>query len=156
MKQFTVLFLIKGSEVLLAMKKRGFGEGKWNGVGGKVEPGETIEQAAIRECQEEVGVTPEQIELVAVNDFLYPDHDIQVHAFITRKWDGEPRETEEMKPKWFSFNAIPYNDMWQDDTMWLPFVLSGKHLRCSFTFSSEEDVCAADIEMVSFPGEANE
>ena len=50
----TVVFLIRENQVLLAMKKRGFGEGKWNGVGGKLDPGETVEQALVRECQEEI------------------------------------------------------------------------------------------------------
>lgn len=54
----TLLFLIKDDHVLLAMKKRGFGAGNWNGVGGKIEAGESIEQALVRECQEEIGVTP--------------------------------------------------------------------------------------------------
>lgn len=44
------------ASVLLGLKKRGFGTGKWNGFGGKVEPGETIRQAAIREMKEEAGI----------------------------------------------------------------------------------------------------
>ncbi|HSX36617.1 MAG TPA: 8-oxo-dGTP diphosphatase [Patescibacteria group bacterium] len=154
MKQYTLLFLVRKGEILLALKKRGFGQGKWNGVGGKVEPGETLEQAAVRECQEEIGVTPQQFELVAINDFLYPDKDIQGHVYICSKWQGEPVETEEMKPRWFKLGDIPYDKMWQDDTMWLPFVLTGKHVRCSFTFDSGDNICAADIEMVSFPKES--
>ncbi len=47
-KLYTLVFLVDDDRVLLGMKKRGFGAGKWNGFGGKVEPGETIEEAAIR------------------------------------------------------------------------------------------------------------
>ena len=57
MKLSTLCFLIEDDRILLAMKKRGFGEGKWNGVGGKVNEGETVEAAAIRETEEEIGVT---------------------------------------------------------------------------------------------------
>lgn len=47
-KLYTLAFLRRESEILLGYKKRGFGKGKWNGFGGKVDPGETIEHAAIR------------------------------------------------------------------------------------------------------------
>ena len=62
LRNSTLVFLIKknnGSitDICLAMKKRGFGKGRWNGVGGKVEAGETIEAAAMREAREEIGVT---------------------------------------------------------------------------------------------------
>lgn len=152
MKQFCLLLLRRDDEILLAMKKRGFGAGRWNGAGGKVEPNETLEQAVVRECQEEVGVTPLAYEHVATHDFLFPSgQDMQVHTFMSLKWQGEPVETEEMRPQWFKLSDIPYNDMWQDDRLWLPFVLQGKHLRTRFTFDEHENICAAEIEMVSFP-----
>lgn len=60
MQQVTLCFLMRTmageNEILLAMKKRGFGVGKWNGVGGKPQDGESIEKAAIREMQEEISV----------------------------------------------------------------------------------------------------
>ena len=46
----------KNSLILLGMKKRGFGTGKWNGFGGKVEAGESNEQAALRELKEESSI----------------------------------------------------------------------------------------------------
>ncbi len=60
-KKYSLLFLLREDEILLVMKKRGFGSGRWNGVGGKFESGETAEQATIRECQEEIGVTPHSL-----------------------------------------------------------------------------------------------
>src|SRR3954465_14054964 len=58
LRQASLCLLVREGEVLLARKKRGFGLGKWNGVGGKPEPGETIDETAIRETEEEIGVTP--------------------------------------------------------------------------------------------------
>src|SRR5690606_10332747 len=91
MTDCTLLFLIKDDEILLAMKKRGFGADRWNGVGGKIEPGETEEQALVRECQEEIEVTPVKFEKVAVHDFTFPPGvtDKQtIHVYLCTEWHG--------------------------------------------------------------------
>lgn len=51
-KILTLLLIHQANRVLLGMKKRGFGQGRYNGFGGKVEKGETIIEAAIRETIE--------------------------------------------------------------------------------------------------------
>jgi len=140
------------NKILLAMKKRGFGAGRWNGFGGKVEAGETIEQATIRECQEEGMVTPLALEKVALHDFEFtnPEMDImEVHAFVATTWSGEPAETEEMRPQWFSIDAIPYDLMWADDIHWLPQVLTGDKLRTHFLFGADDQVISHEMEVVS-------
>ena len=138
----TLLLLVKDGQILLAMKKRGFGAGKWNGVGGKLEPGETIEQALVRECQEEIAVTPTSYHAVAELDFIQdsdskPWH-MYIYAYICDEWTGQPEETEEMAPKWFSLADIPYADMWEDDEYWLPQVLGGKRVEGVFQFDSDD------------------
>lgn len=140
MKHVTLLFLLTDDQILLAMKKRGFGMGRWNGVGGKIEPGETIEQATARECYEEIGVTPGELEKVAHLTFTFPDDtdDILAHVYTTRSWEGEPVETEEMAPQWFTHAEIPYKEMWTDDEFWLPHVLDGKKLVATFMFTKDE------------------
>lgn len=135
------------------MKKRGFGSGRYNGVGGKIEPGETIEQALIRECQEEIGVTPTSYQKCAEHDFLMDSDTAQpwhmyVHTYITAKWDGEPVETEEMAPQWFTLPDIPYENMWQDDTYWLPQVLAGQNVSASYTFSADERMLTHTVNIV--------
>lgn len=144
LKQATLLFLIENDNVLLAMKKRGFGKGRWNGVGGKPDVGESISQTAIRECQEEIKVTPTGIKHVATLDFHFPknksDWDQQVIVYTCSEWDGEPVETEEMKPAWYKFSEIPYEKMWKDDRYWLPKVLEGSFVKASFTFDDNDDV----------------
>lgn len=142
MKHTTLLFLLRDDHILLAMKKRGFGVGRWNGVGGKIETGESIEQAAVRECTEEIGVKPHSLTKVARLSFVFPDDtpDILTHVFATKSWKGEPIETEEMAPQWFRLTDIPYHAMWQDDKLWLPHVLDGKKVIASFGFDNNENM----------------
>ncbi len=142
MKQATLLFLLKENQILLAMKKRGFGQGRWNGAGGKPNPDENIFDTAIRETQEEINIIPKDISQVATLNFYFqnkPEWDQQVLVFITHNWKGEPIESEEMKPQWFDLDKIPYDSMWPDDIFWLPQVLSGKKIQAKFTFG-ENDV----------------
>ena len=140
----TLLLLIKDQKILLAMKKRGFGAGKWNGVGGKPETDETIEQTAIRECQEEIGVVPKNLKLVATLNFYFSkaktDWNQQVFVYLCEEWAGEPTETEEMKPAWFSVADIPYESMWPDDRYWLPEVLKGNTVEAEFSFDENDNI----------------
>ena len=146
----TLLILRRDDEVLLAMKKRGFGVGKWNGVGGKLEPGETVEQALLRECREEIDVVPMNYWLVAEHDFVQdaetddPWH-MYVYAYICDEWERDPIETEEMRPEWFNIKDIPYADMWQDDEYWLPQVLAGKKVVSKFTFDINDNLINHEV-----------
>lgn len=145
----TLLFLRKPGELLLAMKKRGFGAGKWNGVGGKTEPGETPLLAAIRECQEEIDVTPRNLLLVGRLDFKMthdPQFNHDCHVFVATKWHGEPAETDEMRPQWFTESEIPYRQMWAADRQWLPLVLTGVRFEARVTFGPDDEVVSADIK----------
>ena len=151
-KTLSLLFLQRDDEILLAMKKRGFGEGRWNGVGGKVEAGESIEQAMVRETQEEIGVTPTTYEKVA--DIRFDEYFkgeptlMHVHVFIASAWTGEPTESEEMAPQWFNVADIPYSDMWSDDVYWLPEVLKGNKISADFKLDATDVIIDHTIKIV--------
>ncbi|HSX28882.1 MAG TPA: 8-oxo-dGTP diphosphatase [Candidatus Saccharimonadales bacterium] len=151
MKQATLLFLVQDDQILLAMKKRGFGVNRYNGVGGKIEPGESIMEAAIRECQEEIGVTPIAPIKVARLTFKNQEEEekgMLVHVFVAHEWEGQPEESEEMAPEWFYMDMIPYDKMWTDDAHWLPHVLEGNGVIASFTFDKDDEILQHDLSVV--------
>jgi 8-oxo-dGTP pyrophosphatase MutT (NUDIX family) len=138
------------------MKKRGFGEGKWNGSGGKAKEGEKIEAVMKREMKEEYNITPTEFEKAAEITFIEPSipgEGIWVaHVFLIRKWTGKITESEEMKPQWFPVNQVPYQEMWTSDTLWLPRVLKGEKFKAKFTYDNKEKIKKQEITPVSsFP-----
>jgi len=139
-KVFTLCIVYQEDRVLLGMKKRGFGEGRWNGFGGKIQEGESIEEAMRRELNEEVGIIPRSFEKKALFEFHFRDNSeyLEVHVFYISSFEGEPVETEEMKPQWFSLDEIPFEEMWPDDKYWLPLFLEGKTLRGRFFFGDRD------------------
>lgn len=149
-KLLTLVFFIEGERILLGYKKRGFGAERWNGFGGKVEAGETINCAAKREALEECGLEILALEKRAIHEFLFEGKEeiLEVHTFWVSEWQGEPQETEEMKPEWFSFENIPYDTMWPDDRLWLPQFLEGKYLKTSFLFGEGDAVLEYDVQEV--------
>lgn len=149
-KRCTLLFLRKDDQLLLAMKKRGFGEGRFNGVGGKIEDNETLEEAIVRECQEEIEVTPLHFTPVAEHIFYGDSDSFHMHVFvyICDEWQGEPHETEEMAPAWYKIPEIPYDQMWSDDVLWLPKVLDGKKVYGEFYFDEDDAVVSYTLDEV--------
>lgn len=140
-KILTLCIPIKDGKILLGMKKRGFGSGRWNRFGGKMEEGETIEQATLRELNEEVGIKDGRLSKSGILEFSFENDDkiLQVHIFKLLDFSDKPIETEEMKPKWFSFDKIPFPQMWTDDQYWLPLLLNNKLFEGEFLFDRPSD-----------------
>lgn len=141
----TLMFIHQGSRVLLIEKLRGIGEGKINGPGGKIDPGETPEQCVIRECQEELHITPldpvKRGELwFAMNDIP----DIHCHVFTATRFEGTPTPTNEAIPYWCEIAGIPFERMWEDDAYWLPQALKGEFFDARFLFD-HESILAHDL-----------
>jgi len=138
---------MKENEILLGCKKRGFGKNKWNGYGGKVQEGESITQATLRELHEESLVKGKEEDLTkaAELEFTFTNApkgktwDQRVHVYILNNWEGEPEETEEMRPEWFSKKELPYEKMWDDDKDWLPLVMNGKKIKGQFVFGEDNN-----------------
>jgi len=147
----TLAMVVKDDKILLGMKKRGFGQGKWNGFGGKVEEGEAIEDAVRREVFEESGIEVLELSEVGILNFFFPDGKAQpeVHIFHVMKYESEPTESEEMKPEWFEISKIPYDSMWADDPIWLPMFLAGKKFGGEVYFDKQGGVKKHNIAAAS-------
>lgn len=133
------------------MKKRGFGVGRYNGVGGKVADDESIEDATKREAEEEIGIKAKKITKVAELAFTFPHNsawDQIVHTYICSDWKGEPTESEEMSPEWFPISNIPFYKMWPDDVHWLPKVIEGQLIKGGFTFGEGDVILEQQVEVV--------
>lgn len=139
-KQLTLCIIHEHPRVLLGYKKRGFGAGRWNGFGGKIEKGETPEHAAHRELHEEAGITARDLHSMGTLEFTFlaTNEILEVHVFRAHTYDGEPAESEEMRPQWFYIDEIPFSDMWPDDSYWFPFFLRGTPFFGEFHFDKDE------------------
>ena len=134
----TLLFVISNYEVLLIHKKRGLGAGYINGPGGRIEPGESPREAAVRETQEETGIRPLNPEACGELCFQFVDgFSIHVDVFRTEAFEGSAIETDEGIPLWTPLDGIPFDRMWEDDAYWLPLLLVGQNFRGQFVFDDK-------------------
>lgn len=146
----TLCVIHQHPRVLLGMKKRGFGAGRWNGFGGKVLANESIEEASKRELLEEAGIETEQLDKVGIIEFEFQGNPeiLEVHIFRVEIFSGEPSETEEMRPQWFDFKEIPLGEMWPDDKYWMPLFLAGKKFKGRFFFGEADVILQQELAEV--------
>jgi 8-oxo-dGTP diphosphatase len=156
----TLCFLVRDEpteEILMGYKKIGFGQGKITGFGGKVEEGESVAEAARREMFEETAlrVVPCDLSQVAILNFVFPHRtgwSQQVHVFLARRWEGEPLESDEMIPQWYSVHDLPYPQMWEDGRFWLPLLLEKRTIIADFEFAADNaSVQMCEIRDHAFP-----
>ncbi len=149
----TLCLVYTQEQILLGMKKRGFGAGRWNGFGGKAKADETPEAAARRELLEEACLTPLDLKSRGVLAFEFEGQAdiLEVKLFSCGHFNGEPKETEEMRPQWFALSEIPYKEMWPDDIFWLPLVLQGKNVEGKFLFKDKDTILKHNVKIIWFP-----
>jgi len=134
----TLVFVVSDGQVLLIRKKRGLGAGKINGPGGRLDPGETPEACAVREVHEELRTIPlDPVELGQLSFQFVDGYGIHVHVFRATGFENEPRETVEAVPLWAPLDALPFDQMWADDALWLPVLLAGEPFRGWFVFDGD-------------------
>jgi len=137
----TLCFVRDRERVLMIRKKRGLGGGKINGVGGRLEVGESPLQGILRETQEELGITLiDPVERGELHFQFLDGYSLFCTVFVASHFNGTPVETEEAAPLWFEIGQLPFNEMWEDDKLWLPQALEGKSFRGFFVFDGERMV----------------
>jgi len=135
----TLLFVVKDGSILLIRKKRGLGAGKINGPGGRLEPGETTVEGAIRETREELCIEAIDPVLRGELHFQFVDgYSLFCSVFVAPDFTGVPTETDEAVPLWSRVDEVPYHEMWEDDEHWLPGVIAGRQFRGYFTFDGDK------------------
>lgn len=146
----TLLFVVRSNEVLLIRKKRGLGAGKINGPGGKLEAGETPLDCALREVEEEVGVRATGVRTMGEIRFQFVDG-LTIWGYVFRADDceGTPVETDEAIPRWFPFAEIPYEEMWPDDAVWLPWLLAGRRFAGRVLVDEADAMLDHDLHLLS-------
>jgi 8-oxo-dGTP diphosphatase len=147
----TLVFVIRDGKILLINKKTGLGKGKVNGPGGKVEAGEKPEDCAVRECQEELGITVSNLQYCGQHLFQFVDgYSIHVWVYCTTDFEGTPTESVEAAPLWVPLDEIPYDQMWEDDRLWIPMMLRGERFRGRWIFDDDKML---DYELLQEDGE---
>ncbi len=142
-----LLFVVRGGQILLIRKKRGLGAGKINGPGGRLDPGETPMECAVRETREEVGVSAAGVREWGVLRFQFTDgYKLLCHVFSADGCEGETVETDEAIPLWTPLGAIPYDEMWADDRLWLPLMLCGRRFSLVSIFDGDRLI---DVELTA-------
>ena len=156
--QVCVCYLLReragGVEVLLGRKKHGLGMGYFVGLGGKLEPGESAVDAAVREVFEESGVVvaASDLEPRGLLTYHFPHREAwsqESSVFVCRSWRGEPSGSDELDPEWFALDAVPLGEMWDDARRWLPGVLAGGRVRRTFVFGEDLATVVAEPESVA-------
>ncbi len=134
-----ICFIFKDDKVLLINKKTGLGAGKVNAPGGRVEPAEMAIDAAVREVQEETGLTPLNVREVGQLSFIFKDgYSLKGIVYFSDDFTGNMVETDEADPFWHPVAEIPYEKMWADDQLWLPLAIKGKYITGHFIFDGDK------------------
>lgn len=136
------------TEVLLGVKKTGFGLGKIVGPGGKIEEGESAAESTAREVEEETGIVVAAADLreAAVLTFRFPARpawDLRMWVFVGERFAGAAVESDEIACRWVPVDGIPWAEMWDDARLWLPRVLAGEHVVAEITFADDGERVAS-------------
>ncbi|KAF3845965.1 hypothetical protein F7725_003043 [Dissostichus mawsoni] len=103
-----------------------------------------------RELQEESGLTVDALEKVGNLKFEFVGETelMDVHVFRADSYNGEPTESEEMRPQWFDSDQIPFSEMWADDILWFPLMFQKKKFVGYFKFQGHDVILSQKLEEV--------
>lgn len=129
MDKTVLCYLFKGDEVLLLYrnkKKNDINQGKWIGVGGHIEKGESPEEALNREVKEETGLTLKNYSKKGLLYFVNGNYEEVIYLYSSSSFIGELKECDEGELKYFPKNQIFDLPMWEADKIFLKYLLSNE------------------------------
>ncbi len=135
-----ICHILHDESLLLLRKERGFGEGKYNAPGGKIEPEETPKECVLREVREETGLKIEDPVEYGFLTFYFGARDKPswtARIFLAKEFSGTLKGGPEGNPQWTRITKIPYDEMWEDDRYWLPLLLRRQKFRGTFYFDEQ-------------------
>lgn len=144
MKLATLCYVKKDGKTLMihrTKKENDPHEGKWNGLGGKLEPGETPEECAIRELKEECGLTAKNPSLKGILTFpafnKQPE-DWYVFVYTIKEFEGKLTKSDEGDLEWIDDNKLNTLNLWEGDKIFLPHINTGKFFSGKFTYDGDK------------------
>jgi 8-oxo-dGTP diphosphatase len=146
---FSTAFLIPivNNRIYLGVKRYGSHQGRLTLYGGKVEAGESPDQAVVREMYEESGILLDEVPRFAGHiTYTMPDGTIfDAFMYTTDQLPAEPAMSDEMAPESVPMSAIPYSRMWDDNQFWFPCLLTGRPFEASFVFDEQDRVVHMNV-----------
>ncbi len=140
---YTVLcYLKKGNQYLFMLRnkeKNDLNEGKWIGIGGHIEPGESKEEALIREVKEETGFTINSFKYRGEILFINNDYQEIMYVFTSDDYSGEMIECDEGELSWIDKDKILDLNLWEGDRYFLkPLLNSDKMIKYEMIYKDKE------------------
>ncbi len=141
----TLLYVQRDGKTLMLYrnkKENDYHEGKWNGLGGKFEQGESAEECAIRELKEESGLIAKSLEMKGFITFPNFDgkNDWHVFIFTIDKFEGELIDSPEGKLEWIPNEKLTELNLWEGDKIFIPWLFQDKFFSAKFIYENKRFV----------------
>ncbi|MGB5849540.1 MAG: 8-oxo-dGTP diphosphatase [Ignavibacteriaceae bacterium] len=119
-------------------KENDYHRGKWNGLGGKFEQGESPEECAVREIEEESGLKVKRIKMKGFITFPMFDgkEDWYVFLFTAEEFEGEVIDSNEGKLDWIPNNKLTEINLWEGDKYFIPWLFKEKFFSAKFIYEN--------------------
>lgn len=149
MKLATLVYLKRDGKTLMIhriKKQADIHQGKWNGLGGKLEPGESPEACAVREVREESGLEIRSLRYGGLLVFAgFKGEDWYVWVYTTDAFDGELIDSDEGRLQWIPDAEIRALPLWPSDLLFLDWLEAGKVFSARFAYSPQDEMLGHEV-----------
>lgn len=149
MKLATLVYVKDNGKTLMihrVKKERDIHEGKWNGLGGKLEPGESPEACAIREVREESGLEIKNLRYGGLLVFAgFKGENWYVWVYTTNEFDGELIDSNEGRLAWITDGEVRDLPLWPSDLLFLDWLDAGKIFSARFEYNPQDEMMGHEV-----------